>query len=94
MNFFILTILLYYKHEKYKKWKWKTLSRVWLFATPWTCSLLGSFVHGILQTRNESVAMPSSRGSSQSRDHTQVSHIAGEFFTVWAIREAQEYWSG
>ena len=27
-------------------------------------------------------AMPSTRGSSQSRDQTQVSHIAGRFFTV------------
>ena len=25
---------------------------------------------------------------------TQVSHIAGRFFTSWATREAQEYWSG
>ena len=32
--------------------------------------------------------MPSSRGSSQPRDWTQVSHIAGWFFTVWATREA------
>ena len=36
----------------------------------------------------EWVAMPSSRGSSQPRDHTQVSHIAGGFFTIWATREA------
>ena len=33
--------------------------------------------------------MPSSRGSSQPRDWTQVSHIAGRLFTVWATREAQ-----
>ena len=32
--------------------------------------------------------MPSSRGSSQPRDWTQVSHIAGGFLTVWATREA------
>ena len=25
---------------------------------------------------------------------TQVSCIAGKFFTIWATREAQEYWSG
>ena len=44
---------------------------------------------GILQARIlEWVAMPSSRGSSQPRDQTQVSHIAGGFFTVWATREA------
>ena len=52
-------------------------------------------VHGILQARIlEWVAVPFSRGSSQPRDQTQVSHIAGRFFTSWATREAQEYWSG
>ena len=40
------------------------------------------------------LAMPSSRGSSQPRDWTQVSCIAGGFFTVLATREAKEYWSG
>ena len=39
-------------------------------------------VHGILQTRIlEWVAVPFSRGSSQPRDQTQVSCIAGRFFT-------------
>ena len=52
-------------------------------------------VHGILQARIlEYVAFPFSRGSSQPRDWTQVSHIAGGFFDSWATREAQEYWSG
>ena len=36
------------------------------------------------------VAMPSSRGSSQLRDQTQVSHIAGGFITSWATREAHQ----
>jgi len=46
-------------------------------------------VHGILQARIlEWVAMPSSRGSSQARDLTQVSCTAGGFFTVWATKEA------
>ena len=45
--------------------------------------------HGILQARIlEWVAFPFSRGSSQPRDRTQVSHIAGRFFTNWAMREA------
>ena len=35
--------------------------------------------------------MPPSRGSSQPREETQVSHIAGRFFTIWATREAQEW---
>ena len=48
----------------------------------------------ILQARIlEWVAMPSSRGSSQPKDQTQVSCIAGRFFINWATREAQEYWS-
>ena len=54
------------------------------------CSLPGSSVHGILQAGTlEWVAVPFSRGSSQPWDQTQVSHIAGEFFTIWATREAQ-----
>ena len=40
-------------------------------------------VHGILQARIlEWVAFSFSRGSSQPRDRTQVSHIAGGFFTT------------
>ena len=35
------------------------------------------------------VAFPFSRGSSQPRDQTQVSHTAGRFFTNRTIREAQ-----
>ena len=45
-------------------------------------------VYGILQARMlEWVAIPFSRGFSQPRDQTQVSCIAGRFFTIWAIRE-------
>ena len=43
---------------------------------------------GIPQARIlEWVAFPFSRGSSQPKDQTQVSHIAGGFFTSWATRE-------
>ena len=60
--------------------KWKSLSHVWLFETPRTVT-----VHGILQARTlEWVVFPFSRGSSQPRDWTQVSRIAGGFFTSWA----------
>ena len=56
---------------------------------PMDCSLPGSSVHGILQARIlEWVAISFSRGSSQPRDKTQVSCIAGSFFTIWTIREA------
>ena len=48
-------------------------------------------VHGILQARILGwVAFPFSRGSSQPRDQTQVSRIAGGFFMNWAIIEAEE----
>ena len=52
-------------------------------------------VHGILLARMlEWGAFPFSRGSSQPKDQTQVSHTADGFFTSWATKEAQEYWSG
>ena len=50
---------------------------------PMGYSLPGSFVHGIFQARGlEWVAISFSRGSSQPRDRTWVSHIAGRCFTV------------
>ena len=56
---------------------------------PVDCSPPVSSVHEILQARIlEWVAMPSSRGSSQPSNQTQVSCIAGGFFTIWATREA------
>ena len=55
-----------------------SLSRVQLFVTPRTVACPASLSMGILQARIlEWVAMPSSRGSSQPRDRTQVSCIAG-----------------
>ena len=49
------------------------------------CDPMDYTVHGILQARIlEWVVFPFSRGSSQPRDQTQGSHIAGEFFTSWA----------
>ena len=54
------------------------------------CSPLGSSVYGILQARKlELVAIPFSKRSSQPRAQTQVSCIAGRFFTIWATREAR-----
>ena len=55
---------------------------------PILCNPMDDTIAGILQTRiREWVAFPFSRGSCQPRDQTQVSHIAGRFFTNWAIRE-------
>ena len=54
-----------------------------LFLTPWTVACQAPLSIGTLQERIlEWVAMPSSRGSSQPRDRTQVSQIAGGFFTI------------
>jgi len=56
---------------------------------PMDCSLSGSSIRGILQARIlEWVAISFSRGSSQPRDRTPVSLIAGGCFTIWAAREA------
>ena len=52
---------------------------------------LSLLCHRILQARRlEWVAIPFSRGSSQCRDWTWVSHIAGRFFTVWNTRKADK----
>ena len=51
------------------------------------CSPPGSSVHGILQARIlEWVAISFFRVSSRPRDQTQVSHIAGRRFNLWATK--------
>ena len=56
---------------------------------PWNVAHQAPLSMEILQARIlEWVAMPSSRGSSQPSDRTCISHTVGEFFTVWAAREA------
>ena len=64
-------------------------SCVWLFATPWTIQSMNfpgqntgvgglSLFQGIFPTQGSNPGL----------------HIADRFFTSWAAREAQEYWSG
>ena len=59
---------------------------------PMDCNLLGSSVLEFLlplQARILAwVALSFSRGSSQPRDRTWVSCIAGRFSTIWATRDA------
>ena len=70
--------------------------------TKWYAQHLHSVMSDFLQTHRQSlqarilewVASPFSMGSSQPRDQTQLSHIAGRFFISWAIKEAQKYWNG
>ena len=71
-----------------KKVKVKSLSCVRL-CNPMDCSLPGSSLFGILQTRVlEWVVISFSRGSSKFRDQTWVSLIPGRRFNFWATREA------
>ena len=67
-------------------WQWVKVAH----SCPTLCDPVDCTVHGILQGRTlEWVAFPSSRGSFQPRDRTQVSCIAGGFFTCWAISSGQ-----
>ena len=74
----------YDRYRELSIWKWKSFSRVWL------CDPMDYTVHRILQARIlEWVACPFSSRSSQPRNWTGISCIAGKFFTNWAIREAK-----
>ena len=65
------------QHQSEKKVKVKVAQSCLTLCDPMDC-----IVHGILQARIlEWVAIPFPRGSSQPRDQTQVSPIAGRFFT-------------
>ena len=74
----------------YTKFRWKvccavlcSLSGIQLFVTPWTVACQAPLFMGILQTRIlEWVAIPPSREASQPRDQSQVSCMAGGFFSV------------
>ena len=64
-------------------------SHVQLSETPWTEARQAPLSLWVLQARiPEWIAMPSSRGSSQPGDRTQVSCTACGFFTLGATREA------
>ena len=66
-----------------------------ILCDPMDCSPPGSPVHGILQARiQEWVAISFSKGFSWPRDQTQVSCIAGRFFTLWTTRKANNQLSG
>ena len=79
---------IYFTHGMYKV----LVAQSCLTLQPMDCSLPGSSVHGILQAQIlECVAILFSRGSSPPRNWTQVSCIAGVFFTGWATREASVY---
>ena len=76
-------------------WKWKLLSHVQLFGTLWTVAYQAPL--SMEFSRPEYWPAGSCfllQGIFPTWYLTQVSLIAGRFFTIWATREAQEYWSG
>ena len=91
------------------KWKVKVklFSRVQPLATPWTAAYQAPLSmgfsrqeywsgHGLYSSRN-SPRQNTAVGSLsllQGIVPTQVSRIAGRFFTSWPTREAQEHWGG
>ena len=66
-----------------------------LICDPMDCSPPGSSIHVDSPRKNTGVGCHALlQGIFPTQDRTQVSHIAGGFFTIWATREAREYWSG
>ena len=65
------------------------LSHIRLFVTPWivACQALLPMESSRPNTGVCSHAL--FQGTSQPRDQTWVSYIAGRFFTIWDVREAQ-----
>ena len=79
-------ILFEYRSFAFVKWSEVKVTR----SCSTLCDPTDYMVHGVLKaTTLEWVTVPFSRGSPQPRDGTQVSSIAGGFFTSWATREAQ-----
>ena len=69
--------------EDIMKMKVKSLSRVQLFATPWTVAYQEPQSMGFSRQEYWSgLTISFSRGSSRPRDRTQVSCIVGRRFTI------------
>ena len=89
----ILSIHHYLMKDYYYYWHSGECVSCWVMST--LCDSMDwgppdSSVHEISQDRIlEWVAIPFSRVSSQPRNRTQVSCIAGRLFTNWGMREAQ-----
>ena len=97
VDYFINPCKDFFKSSQLNGWNIRcSMKKKWVLLALWCLTLCdpmhwgppGSSVHGILWARIlEWVAIPFSRGSSQSRDWTQVSCTAGRFFTVWTTRD-------
>ena len=71
-----------------RQWVSKVAQSCPTLCDPMDCSLPGTSVHGIFQAIVlEWIAISFSRGSSQPRDQTRVSHIVDRHFTIWPTSE-------
>ena len=77
----------------FRKVKVKSLSRVRLFGTPWTvvCQAPPSMGFSRQEYWN-GLPFPSSRGSSQPRDRTQVSGTASRLFVAQLVKSLLAMW--
>jgi len=73
-----------------QKRKWKSLSPVGLFETPWTVARLAPLSMRFSRQEYGMGCLPSSKESSQPRDRTQVSSTAGRFFTIRTTQEVPQ----
>ena len=70
------------------KWKWECESTSLVVSNSLQAQKLYSPWNSPGQNTGVGIAFPFSRGSSQPRGQTQISRIAGRFFTSWAIRDS------
>ena len=66
----------------------------WVAMPSWTAACQAPLSMGVSRQKYWSGLPCPPPGDLPIRDWTQVSCIVGGFFTIWATREAQEYWSG
>ena len=83
------------KKKKKEKVKVLVTQLCLTLCNPMDCSPPGFSVHGIFQARIlELVVTPFSRGSSQPRDRTLISCIAGRFLTHLSHQGRLQKWQG
>ena len=75
-------------------WKWKSLSPVWLFATPWNSPGQNTGVGRLSLLQGIFPNHGWNRGLPHCRRIFFFFFFSGGFFTSWATSEAKEYWSG
>ena len=82
-----LNFVFYYLHRKGKK-ESEVTQLCPTLSNSMDCSLPGSSIHGIFQAGVLEWKFSSPGESSRPRDRTQVSHITGRHFTIWATRKS------